>query len=219
MDLDCCRELKSGLSTNSLAIDIDFQPFLRVARVIVGEGACEKVGKKGGTLFVRCPKTAKLRSTQVKTANKEHVAFDFLAHGKMTVIPPSIHAETGEPYTWVGEPLLQRDLNTLPEFGREKYQLLKTICELPEALVLITGKFTHDDATRLCAKLVSHLASDVQLKDIVAALFPEDYSGNTLRELAEMIASARAKGFDAPLGSERENKTDQAVGLVIKSRD
>jgi hypothetical protein len=61
---------------------------------------------------------------------------------------------------------------------------------------LFIGSQTHMPALRLVTQLVRHTDNDDLLQAIVTAALPENYSGNTLEELAEMIAGARRKGFD-----------------------
>jgi hypothetical protein len=61
---------------------------------------------------------------------------------------------------------------------------------------LFAGSQTHEPALRLVAQLVRHTEDDNLLQAIVTAALPENYTGDTLRELPDMIASARKKGFD-----------------------
>jgi hypothetical protein len=64
---------------------------------------------------------------------------------------------------------------------------------------LFSGEDTHEPATRLAAQLVRHTTSDEHIGAIIRAALPVDYRGNTLKELPEMIRSARAKEFDKRL--------------------
>ena len=61
---------------------------------------------------------------------------------------------------------------------------------------LFAGVDTHEPALRLVAQLVRHTEDDNVLQALVTAALPENYSGDTLRELPGMIAGARQKGFD-----------------------
>ena len=61
---------------------------------------------------------------------------------------------------------------------------------------LFAGVDTHEPALRLVAQLVRHTEDDNLLQALVTAALPENYSGDTLRELPGMIAGARRKGFD-----------------------
>jgi hypothetical protein len=83
---------------------------------------------------------------------------------------------------------------------------------------LFIGSQTHMPALRLVAQLVGHTESDNLLQAIVAAALPEDYAGNTLRELLNMIAGARRKGFDRePTGPRRRLSTlDVLIALFAR---
>lgn len=63
--------------------------------------------------------------------------------------------------------------------------------------ILFTGAETHEFALKLAAQLVRHSDDDEHIHRIIAAALPENYSGNTIKELREMIAGARRKGLDA----------------------
>jgi hypothetical protein len=74
-----------------------------------------KFGKKGFTGFYRYPHgevpTASFRGKDGR------VILDILGHGRQTVIPPTVHPETGRPYEWQEEgiPLLGVSPEDLPE--------------------------------------------------------------------------------------------------------
>jgi P4 family phage/plasmid primase-like protien len=48
------------------------------------------------------------------TKHFENIKIDVLSDGSQTVMPPSIHPETGNPYAWVGKSLLEIDRDELP---------------------------------------------------------------------------------------------------------
>lgn len=48
------------------------------------------------------------------------------------VLPPTIHPKTGKPYEWIGKPLLECDLDDLPDITLEKFQIMQAIFENPE---------------------------------------------------------------------------------------
>jgi hypothetical protein len=56
----------------------------------------QKIGKRGGTTFHRSSR--EIPSRDFKIAGK--IAVQVLAQGKQTVLPPTIHPETGKPYTY-----------------------------------------------------------------------------------------------------------------------
>jgi hypothetical protein len=79
---------------------------------------------------------------------------------------------------------------------------------------LFAGVETHMPALRLVAQLVRHTEDDDLLQAIVTAALPENYSGNTLEEVPEMIAGARRKGFDQASTDSAEFEMTES-GLVF----
>jgi hypothetical protein len=137
---------------------------------------------------------------------------DVLISGKQTVLPPSIHPDTGNPYLWIGKPLLEWETAELPRISADDINLLKAIVGSQEASQLTTGQTTHDAGLRLAAILVRHSESDEKLLDIFRALLPENYDGDSLKEAPGWIVSARRKGFDkvgkAPI--------DETAALIVE---
>ncbi|KRB16649.1 hypothetical protein ASD99_09955 [Mesorhizobium sp. Root695] len=165
-----------------------------------------KRGKKGATIFVRAPKSLKNTVIQGKSGLGN---IDFLATGKMTVMPPSIHPDTGRPYEVHGKPLLEVDFSELPEITEHQIKLLKATIGSEYAIVIITGKATHDAGVALAAVLVRAAATDDEIVQIFTGLLPDGYEGNTLLELRGWIESARDKNFDA--GGEQTNSLTAAI--------
>src|SRR4051812_15750221 len=133
----------------------------------------------------------------------------------MTVMPPSIHPETGRPYEFVGTALPGADFADLPELDQGKVNLIKIVVASEETQSLISGGGTHDAGLKMVAKLVQAGASDQVIEGIIASLLPDSYSGNSLEELPEWIASARRKGFDeAPARKTRQKRRAQSDELI-----
>ncbi|MER9680368.1 bifunctional DNA primase/polymerase [Mesorhizobium sp. M0184] len=183
-----------------VALDVDDDRLLAVSLQLLGLNRAErrtvlagKKGKKGATIFVRAPKS--LKSTVIKgTAGLGNI--DFLAAGKMTVMPPSVHPETGKPYEVSGKSLLDVDFADLPEITEHHIKLLKATIGSEYAIVLIEGNATHDAGVALTGVLVHSGATDEEIADIFIGLLPNNYDGDSLKELSGWIKSAREKGFD-----------------------
>lgn len=60
---------------------------------------------------------------------------------------------------------------------------------------LFAGEMTHDAALGVVAQLVPFTDDEDFLFEIVRSGLPQDYEGNTLEEISEMVRSAIAKGF------------------------
>lgn len=201
-----------------VALDVDDDRLTKLAVHLLGlkEAGAQAVlagkrGKKGMTIFARASKA--LKSTVIKgTGGLGNI--DFLASGKMTVMPPSIHPETGKPYEVIGQSLLDVDFSDLPEITERQVKLLKAAIGSEHALVLIEGRATHDAGVALAAALICTGATDEETTAIFAGLLPDDYGGNSLKELPEWIRSAREKGFGEVEG-EGETQSAKLVALAL----
>lgn len=90
------------VSGGLVAVDFDYEPapgvFEKIKAVLP---ACEigKRGAKGFTLFFRSDDIV----NKAKWSNPadRHVIVEVLTRGQYTVVPPSVHPDTGKPYTWL----------------------------------------------------------------------------------------------------------------------
>ncbi|GGA91221.1 hypothetical protein GCM10011491_19030 [Brucella endophytica] len=168
-----------------------------------------KSGKKGKTIFALAPHD--LKSTVLKGGGGLG-NIDFLAAGKMTVMPPSIHPETDQPYTIAGVSILDVDLETLPRLTERDINILKAAIGSEHAVTLISGTATHDAGVSLAAILVRSGATDDEVQSIFAGLLPANYEGNSLKELPEWLASARKNGFET---SAQQNQNETIASRLV----
>lgn len=203
-----------------LALDVDDDRLWNFVLRLLGLNRAErrailsgKRGKKGGTLFVRAAKS--LKSTTVKGTNGLG-NIDVLGAGRFTVMPPSVHPDTGKAYVLEGTDILEVDFADLPEFTAHLLNSMRVTMGSEHAAVLVSGKATHDAGVALTAMLVQAGATDEEITDIIEGLLPEGYTGNSLDELPEWIESARKKGFDEPKG-EGGTLTEALVALALAS--
>lgn len=215
--------LGMGLSAAEVldALDIDDDRLVRLVLHLLGLNRTDrrallsgKRGKKGATIFVRAQKS--LKSTVIKGAGGLG-NIDFLAAGKMTVMPPSIHPETGKPYEVYGEPLPEVNFADLPEITEHQIKLMKVALGSDHAITLVMGGGTHDAGVALVAALVRAGATDEEITDIFVGLLPEGYKGNSLKELPGWIASAREKGFGDAGDEEAPTLTQALVSLALNA--
>ncbi|WP_017998105.1 bifunctional DNA primase/polymerase [Paracoccus sp. N5] len=184
----------AGPGHRLVGIDIDDDALVPGVLAQLGVSSCAKRGKKGLTIFARTPEDEPVKSTVIK-GGEQHGNIDILADGKQTVIPDSVHPDTKMPYAWVGRPLLETDLTSLPIFDATQLRILKAWVEDKETHIIRSGKTTNEAALRLSAKLVVGGATGEQIMAIFKALLPPDYGGDTLDQLPGMIERARKKGF------------------------
>lgn len=111
---------------------------------------------------------------------------DILAHSRQTVLPPTVHPETGKPYVWVTPDTLENfSVSDLPEFTPDDLSDLCRTLE-PEKFdvgdstsVPLQGPFFNDDPKRRCP----HGSHD-RLKRIVSAIIARGASPDeAVREL------------------------------------
>lgn len=75
-----------------------------------------KVGAKGATLFFRAPWLDKSVSWNIEVGGKATRACDLIGPGRQTLLPPTVHMDTKEPYRWIGTEALENvDIADLPE--------------------------------------------------------------------------------------------------------
>lgn len=93
-----------------ICIDIDLEEAVDAILAILPPSNVQKKGRKGISLFYR-GNTDRIRSRNFRTPDRIGL-LDLLSEGKQTVLPPSVHPDTGEPYFWMTEETLA---NTWPE--------------------------------------------------------------------------------------------------------
>ena len=105
-DAGICVALGNGV----VAVDVDTdEDELRSALShVLPLSYVQKRGDKGFTAFYRGSSAIKSAAFNI---NGQRV-LDLLGHGKQTVVPPTIHPDTGRPYVWLTDETL---LNTAPE--------------------------------------------------------------------------------------------------------
>jgi len=94
------------LTSQRPCIDLDAPAIWEAIADLVPVTPHVKRGKKGKTFIYSVHPTDPVRRTRtfVNRFNKSEMLLEVLAHGRQTVLPPSIHPETGLPYEWVGMP-------------------------------------------------------------------------------------------------------------------
>ena len=81
-----------------VAIDIDFDQLDVIEAIeLRWPSTVRKVGRKGYSAFYRASPAVKSRAFESGT----HGGVDVLAHGRQSVLPPTLHPATGEAYRWL----------------------------------------------------------------------------------------------------------------------
>lgn len=132
------KEVLPGL--RFAAIDGDSDAWRGVLRSFFLKNLSGKRGRKGETLFVVAEKS--LKSTTLKDhAGKQIV--DVLIGGRQTVLPPTMHPETGRPYEWLGQPLTEVSFEELPILTATSLNTLRVLVASEEAAMLLADGDAH----------------------------------------------------------------------------
>lgn len=101
------------------ALDVDRDEYVGLARALLRSPVSGRIGKKGAVFFVRVAGdfgNPEFRVSGTHSREWGKVA-ECLFRKKLCVIPPTIHPDTNRPYRWIGTPLHEVDLTSLPLIG------------------------------------------------------------------------------------------------------
>jgi hypothetical protein len=98
------------------ALDIDNDDYVRVARTLLHQPPCGRIGARGILFFVRIKGDTAYRELKIKAENGRPAVKvgELLVARRLAVIPPTIHPDTHAPYTWVGRALHEIAYTDLP---------------------------------------------------------------------------------------------------------
>lgn len=178
------------------ALDIDENDYVEPISRALGAFPSAKKGKKGLTIFFITEQGVK--SMAINSDGKRIT--DVLLSGRQTIIPPTLHADTGLPYEWNGIPIYEVDPNALPHLSADDLRLLKEIIENQNHKAIMAGEATHDAALSLVASLAGKFNDAEKVCRYIEAFLPVNYTGNLRKELPEMFSSAKEKGLGKKTG-------------------
>lgn len=214
-------DIKSD-NTCLIAVDVDIEEIelIKCVERAIGEKVPCKRGKKGYTYLFRIDrqvKTHKIYWTRKDDSgkSKKKPAIDVLCRGAQTVIPPSVHPETNEPYKWLsGQSLEETPYETLPVlgthvldeirgFGKNEDDPIYALNDM-EWLGVGGGGNTHDTCLAAVASMVARKWTDEDIQSRVVrakkeacetAGMPYDWP-ESFKIIQEWIDSSRDKKFD-----------------------
>lgn len=201
-----------GTCLIAIDIDLDVPELIRCVERAIGEKVPAKQGKKGVTYIVRMDSETKTHKIHWMRDNAKRAAIDLLGRGAQTVIPPSIHPDTGLPYRWlVGLPLEQISYDNLPVFSSALIDEIKGFCKNANDPIYTLndmewhgvggGGNTHDICLSAVSSMVRRGWSNADIHKRIerakreaceAAGMPYDWP-QAQRKIQEWIDSARAK--------------------------
>lgn len=96
-------------------VDTDDEEIRAALADVIPDSPVKKRGQKGYSAFFRGSERVTNQAFNVRVRDKAVRVVDLLAYGRQTVIPPTIHPDTGSPYSWLGEALEGYAPGDLPE--------------------------------------------------------------------------------------------------------
>lgn len=180
--------LALGSASNISALDIDSDDIIVLKAC--KQSPVVKRGKKGETRFFKfCPE---LSSTKIAGC------IDILASGRQTVLPPSTHPDTGQPYFWLTfETLENYKASDLPTLTNEDIIATRRILEPQSLLTYDIGSNNKDSPWQnLTSGQVIAGARNSTLTSIVGGLLR---CGLHPKEVYEYVLYLNANKFFPPL--------------------
>ena len=226
--------------TRLLAIDIDLNDvnLIRCVEHALGIIVPAKKGKKGVTYFVRVDYEQKTTKIKLKRDGQTQQAVDILCVGAQSVLPPSVHPDTGLPYQWVsGKPLWDVDYSTLPVFGSSLVDEIRGFCATPDDPIAALNEMvwkgvggggdTHDTSLAAVMAMVRRGWPDSDIHERVsrAKRLACEYAGmpynwpEAQKVIQGWIDSAKAKQGAAPLNPKRLSHGIIADSFLPQARD
>lgn len=206
---------KDGTCLIAIDVDIEEHSLIRCVERALGERVPVKRGKKGATYILRLDREYKTHKIYWTRDGNKKAAIDVLCKGAQTVIPPSIHPETKQPYQWIaGEPLPDLDYRTLPVFTPAVIDEIRGYCKNEndpiyalndmEWLGVGGGGNTHDVCVAAVGSMVARKWTDQDILERIqrAKLEACDRAGlpydwpQAQKVIQEWIDSCRDKKFD-----------------------
>lgn len=215
-------EVADGLFVGALDVDLEDDTMIQRIKYALGWPMVNLVSKKGskGITFIVRSKTPLANKKLKRTLDdgKKVMALEVLGRRAQTVLPPSIHPETNEPYQWLERSLIEIPPQVLPEATMAALTEMELavrkpdspLFELNEMTWLGVGKGGTVDAALLTATGVmvqlGWVDEDIYLRCDRAVEACLDRADSQLalkwdstiyrKRLDNVIGDARAKGFN-----------------------
>lgn len=103
--------LGGGLLIGALDVDHPAPQYVALARTLLRDPPCGRVGKKGAVFFFKYYPFERKPKTKFRVGNQ--LVAELLLDS-LVIVPPSVHPDTKNPYTWLGTPLHELDFKKLP---------------------------------------------------------------------------------------------------------
>lgn len=209
--------LPDGTMFAAFDVDIDGK-VLDFIKATLGNCPAIRRGQKGGNIYMRIPKGMKTRTFKMFGIQKP--VGSILTNGAQSVLPPSLHPDTGLPYVWISEKeLWECAMSELPFATAEKLDYIFKVLGSEQCAQLLLGSPTNDAAFTLAATGVAHLVDEETWCRSILALLPEGYNGNLAKELPRHHHTAIDKGLGKQAVDSYEHGTEGPIPLGCTKDD
>ena len=196
-----------GTCLLAIDIDLDDAELIRAVEQAIGVKVPCKQGKKGYTWFVRVDEPLPKKGLHWYREGKKRAAGDILCVGSQSVVPPSVHPDTNQPYRWVsGRPLDEVPYREIPVFSRTLIDEIAGFCRNSKDPIYALndmdwrgvggGGDTHD-ACLAAAPLRWLPAAGVMKKSMLVSIVPSEQRAKLGENL--MIGRLRRRSFRSGL--------------------
>lgn len=172
--------LVTGELSGVIAIDIDKDSALSMVPL----SPVTKKGLKGETRFFKY---------NGETNFKRHdLGIELLSTGNQSILPPSIHPDSGLAYTWNGQSdLISYDVDDLPILDKEFFKVVGT---MPVDSSESTGR--HNALVKICSAM---LGRGEGVDDTIAELISYDETNHDTPYFTDKTEAHRGLGYNAAL--------------------
>ncbi|MND84216.1 hypothetical protein D3C80_761030 [compost metagenome] len=128
-DAGVCVAIDKSLKV--IDIDTDDSEIIEAIKSVLPPILVAKKGKKGLSVFYRGSENIVSRPFNLQLEGGfETRVVDLLAHGRQTVVPPTVHPDTEQPYIWITEDTLaDTSIEDLPELPDDVAERLTEVLE------------------------------------------------------------------------------------------
>lgn len=214
---------RDGTCLVAVDVDLDDPQLIRCVEKAIGQKVPIKRGKKGATYFFRLDREMRTFRVSLKRNGKSKPAIDVLARGAQTVLPPSIHPDTEQPYKWLSAMTLENTpYNELPVMSPAVLDEIKGYAANEEDKIFQLndmewagvggGGNTHDVCLAAVSSMVARQWTDIEIQTRIQRAKREacENAGDAYnwpeadKVIQEWIDSSRDKKFDTTAKSRKD---------------
>ena len=162
--------LKCGQASGIICLDFDSKD----------ENIKEKIKQLLPPLFsgkIGNPKklpTMFFQYNEEESCDLRNIEVQLLSTGKQTVLPPTIHPELDKKFEWIGNPLIEIDIDDLPYLNKDLWKALETLNETTVSSNNISNKLSTGRNNALKTQVVAAVTSGKQVDEIIQEVIQYD---------------------------------------------